>query len=96
MPRPATPTTPVVADEFPITRARGASWRDFTRYLLTAGVFAAGTVGAAAGRPSAVGRGRTPTDRGSADVPESTEYLFRYPTEEDPAILVHLEEERAA
>ena len=24
-------------------------------------------------------------------MPESSEYLFRYPTEEDPAILVHLQ-----
>ena len=66
--------------------------RDFTRYLLAAsGVFATGTVGAAIwatlqsaneGEPRAIVALR--------DVPEGTEHLFRYPTENDPAILVHL------
>ncbi|HMX67285.1 MAG TPA: hypothetical protein PKX25_17040, partial [Microthrixaceae bacterium] len=85
---------PLWRDEFPITSSgeEHIARRDFTRYLLTAsGVFAAGTVGAAAWadlQRSNLGEPRPIVDL--AEVPESSEYLFRYPTEEDPAILVHL------
>ncbi|MEZ5239009.1 MAG: Rieske 2Fe-2S domain-containing protein [Microthrixaceae bacterium] len=81
-------------EEFPLTSAGEelVARRDFARYLLAAsGVFAAGTAGAAvwAGLQRAnVGR---PTELVSlSEVPEGSEYLFDYPTAEDPALLVHL------
>lgn len=86
---------PIWRDEFPVTSAgeEQVARRDFTRYLLAAsGAFAAGTIGAAAWaslQRSNVG-GPRPIVELSA-VPAGTDHLFRYPTEEDPAILVHLE-----
>lgn len=86
--------TPLWREEFPL-ESEGeelVARRDFTRYLLAAsGVFAAGTVGAAtwaAVQRSNVGEPRelVPLEQ----VPEGTEHLFRYPTQDDPAILVHL------
>lgn len=80
--------------DFPYTAAgeEDVARRDFTRYLVGAsGAVAAGTVGIAVwaeidkpdpGEP----RPLAPLD----DVPEGDSFLFRYPSEDDPAILVHL------
>ena len=89
------PTEPELwREEFPYT-ATGEELvlrRDFTRYLLAAsGAFAAGAAGAAvwAGmRRANVGEPRAVVDL--AEVPEGGDHLFAYPTEQDPAILVHL------
>lgn len=80
--------------DFPFTSAGEelVTRRDFTRYLAAAsGAFAAGTLGVAA-----FAAGRDP-DSGEprpvvalAEVAEGSSYLFRYPTEADPAILLHL------
>jgi Rieske Fe-S protein len=80
--------------DFPLTSAGEdeVTRREFVRYLvLASGGFAAGSVGVAlwsslrsvnVGEPRAV----VALDR----VPEGTAHLFRYPTDDDPAILVHL------
>jgi Rieske Fe-S protein len=85
---------PLWREEFPLT-SQGeelVARRDFTRYLLAAsGVLAAGASGAALWatlQRANTGEPRPIVD--VADVPEGTEHLFRYPTEDDPAILVHL------
>jgi len=66
--------------------------RDFTRYLLAAsGAFAGGTVIAALW--ATLQRTNTGSPRpivALSKVPEGSEYLFRYPTSDDPAILLHL------
>jgi Rieske Fe-S protein len=80
--------------DFPYTSAGEelVTRRDFTRYLVAAsGAFAAGSLGVAA-----IASRRTPTPSGPqpvvarSDVPAGDSYLFRYPTADDPAILVHL------
>lgn len=87
--------TPLWRDEFPFTSTgeERVARRDFARYLLAAsGVFAAGTAGAAAW--AALQRSNTGEPRPIVDlqeVPPGSDYLFRYPTDADPAILVHLE-----
>ena len=92
---PADPGAPPLwRDEFPVTSAGEelVARRDFTRYLLAAsGVFAAGSVGAAAWatlQRSNMGEPRPIVELDQ--VPEGAEYLFRYPDEAAPAILVHL------
>ncbi len=81
-------------DEFPFTSdgEERIARRDFTRYLLAAsGAFAVGSIGAAAfaSWPRAnVGAPRPIVELQA--VPEGSSHLFRYPTGEDPAILVHL------
>lgn len=86
---------PLWRDEFPLTSAgeERVARRDFTRYLLAAsGAFAAGTIGAAAWaslQRTNVGEPQRIVEL--AAVPEGTDHLFRYPTGEDPAILVHLQ-----
>lgn len=81
--------------EFPYTSAGEelVTRRAFTRYLAAAsGAFAVGTLGVAA-----VAQARQPTEGGPqaivdlAEVPEGTSHLFRYPTDADPAILLHLD-----
>jgi Rieske Fe-S protein len=90
---------PLVPDEqwrrdFPYTSAGEelVTRRDFTRYLAAAsGAFAAGTLGVAA--IAAVREPATGEPRPVAaldEVPAGSSYLFRYPTDADPAILVHL------
>lgn len=85
---------PIWRDEFPVTSEgeERVARRDFTRYLLAAsGVFAAGTIGAAAWaslQRSNTGGPQRIVDL--AEVPEGTDHLFRYPTSADPAILLHL------
>lgn len=80
--------------DFPLTSAGEdeVTRREFVRYLvLASGGFAAGNVGVAlwsslrsinAGEPRAI--------VALAEVPERSAHLFRYPTDADPAILVHL------
>lgn len=81
--------------DFPLTSAGedDVTRREFVRFLVVAsGGFAAGSVGVAlwsslrsvnVGEPREIVR--------LADVPEGTSHLFRYPTDADPAILVHLQ-----
>ena len=85
---------PLWRDEFPLT-SQGeelVARRDFTRYLLVAsGAFAVGTAGAAVWatyQRANTGDPRPIVDL--AEVPEGSEHLFRYPSDDDPAILVHL------
>lgn len=85
---------PVWRQDFPLTAAGedAVTRREFVRYLvLASGGFAAGNVGIALwsslrsineGEPRPI----VAVDR----VPEGTAYLFDYPDEADPAILVHL------
>ena len=88
------PGDPLWRDEFPLT-SEGEDFvarRDFTRYLIAAsGVFAAGAVGA--GTWATMQRANTGTAKpivGLADIPDDGEYLFKYPGDDDPAILVRL------
>lgn len=66
--------------------------REFVRYLvLASGAFAAGGVGVAAWASlRRVNEGEPRRIVSLAEVPVGTAYLFRYPTEDDPAILLHL------
>ncbi|MCB9376847.1 MAG: Rieske (2Fe-2S) protein [Microthrixaceae bacterium] len=85
---------PIWRRDFPLTSAGEdeTTRREFVRYLVVgSGGFAAGSVGIAlwsslrsinAGEPRRI----VDLDR----VPEGTSHLFRYPTDADPAILVHL------
>jgi len=85
---------PVWRTDFPITSAGEdeVTRREFVRYLvLASGGFAAGSVGVAlwsslrsvnVGEPRAI----VALDQ----VAEGSSHLFRYPTDDDPAILVHL------
>lgn len=90
--------TPAWRRDFPYT-AQGeedVTRREFVRYLvLASGIFAAGNVGIAAwsslqsineGEPRAI----VELDR----VPIGDAHLFRYPTDDDPAILVRLAGDR--
>lgn len=85
---------PLWRDEFPLTSAGEEliARRDMTRYLVAAsGVFAVASVSAAVWatlQKANVGEPRRIV--ALKDVPEGSEYLFRYPTEAAPAILVHL------
>lgn len=85
---------PVWRRDFPLTSAGEdeVTRREFVRFLaLASGGFAAGNVGIAAwsslrsinaGEPREI----VPLDQ----VPEGSAHLFSYPTDADPAILVHL------
>jgi Rieske Fe-S protein len=66
--------------------------RAFTRYLMAAsGAFAAGSLGVAGiASVRRVDHGEPAPIVAVADVPSDTSYLFRYPTHDDPAILVNL------
>ena len=88
------PGDPLWRDEFPLT-SEGEDFvarRDFTRYLIAAsGVFAAGAVGAgtwATMQRANSGKAMPIVEVG--DIPEDGEYLFKYPGDDDPAILVRL------
>ena len=80
--------------DFPITSAGEdeVTRREFVRFLVVAsGGFAAGSVGVALWsslRSINTGEPRPIIDLDQ--VPEGTAHLFRYPTDADPAILVHL------
>ena len=80
--------------DFPFTAAGedDVTRREFVRYLvLASGTFAAGTVATAVWaslRPINHGKPRAIVELD--DVPVNGAYLFRYPTDDDPAILVRL------
>jgi Rieske Fe-S protein len=96
--RPATPPRPVPGrpekwrEDFPYTAAgeEEVTRREFVRYLTV------GSVGAALGSLGLAGMAsvRTPAERVPTeivaldDVPVAGTHLFRYPTEDDPAILI--------
>lgn len=91
--------SPLASDElwrrdFPYTAAgeEMVTRRDFTRYLAVAScAFAAGTAGVAAlATAKEPAKGGPKEIVGLADVEEGSSHLFRYPTEADPAILLHL------
>jgi Rieske Fe-S protein len=66
--------------------------RDFTRYLvLGAGAMAAGNVGIAAWTQlRSINSGDPRPIAALADVPIGQSYLFRYPSDDDPAVLLRL------
>ncbi len=66
--------------------------REFTRYLvLGAGAMAAGNVGIAAWTQlRSINQGEPRPIVALADVPVGQTYLFRYPTDDDPAVLLRL------
>jgi Rieske Fe-S protein len=88
----STPETPKWREDFPYTAAgeEEVTRREFVRYLTV------GSVGAAAGSIWLAGltHRRRPSDVGEIevvaldDVPVPGTYLFSYPTQDDPAILV--------
>jgi Rieske Fe-S protein len=80
--------------DFPLTSEgeEEVTRREFVRYLvLASGTFAAGSVGIAAWnslRP--INRGEARPIIALEKLAAGSAFLFRYPTEADPAILVHL------
>jgi Rieske Fe-S protein len=86
-------TQPWRAD-FPLTSAGEdeVTRREFVRYLVVAsGGFAAGSVGVALWSSlRSVNVGEPRRIVALDEVPEGSAHLFRYPTDADPAILVHL------
>ncbi len=80
--------------DFPITSAGEdeVTRREFVRYLVVAsGGFAAGSVGVALWSSlRSINTGEPRRIVALEQVPEGTAHLFRYPTDADPAILVHL------
>ena len=87
-------TEPIWRDDFPFTSAGEdeVTRREFVRYLvLASGGFAAGSVGVALWSSlRSINTGEPRPIVALDDVPEDGAYLFRYPTKDDPAILVHL------
>jgi Rieske Fe-S protein len=92
-----TPAQPIWRRDFPFTSAgeEAVTRREFARYLvLASGAFAAGTFGIAlwaqarTPAPALAAAAIVPAD----DVPLGGSHLFRYPSADDPAILVHLED----
>ena len=85
---------PVWRVDFPITSAGEdeVTRRAFVRYLvLASGGFAAGSVGIALWSSlRSVNEGEPRQIVALDRVPEGESHLFRYPTDADPAILVHL------
>jgi Rieske Fe-S protein len=87
-------TPPVWREDFPITSGGedDVTRREFVRYLvLASGTFAAGTVAVAAITSLRSVNEGEPRPIVDADRLRSSDtYLFRYPTDDDPAILVRL------
>ena len=85
---------PVWRQDFPLTSAGEdeVTRREFVRYLvLASGGFAAGNVGVAIWSSlRSINEGEPRPIVALADVPPDSAHLFRYPSEADPAILVHL------
>jgi Rieske Fe-S protein len=94
-PRRDTTDEPVWRRDFPYTSAgeEAVTRREFARYLvLASGGFAAGTLGVAAWTSARTPR--PPVDPAPiiavADIGMGASHLFRFPTAEDPAVLVRL------
>jgi Rieske Fe-S protein len=85
---------PVWRNDFPLTSAGEdeVTRREFVRYLvLASGGFAAGSVGVALWSSlRSVNAGEARPIVPLEQVAAGTAHLFRYPTDADPAILVHL------
>lgn len=85
---------PVWRQDFPLTSAGEdeVARREFVRYLvLASGGFAAGNVGVALWSSlRSINRGEPRSIVALDQVPEDSAHLFHYPTDADPAILVHL------
>ncbi len=79
-------------EDFPFTAAGEdeVTRREFVRYLTVASAGAAlGSLGLAAMTQTRVPAERVPTPIVNvADIPVAGTYLFRYPTEDDPAIII--------
>jgi Rieske Fe-S protein len=91
------PTTqPAWKRDFPYESAaeEEVTRREFARYLVAgAGVMAAGNLGLAAWTQlRAINRGEPRALIPLADVAVGATHLFRYPTDDDPAILLRLDE----
>jgi Rieske Fe-S protein len=90
---PGTPV-PLWRRDFPYESAaeEEVTRREFTRYLvLGAGAMAAGNVGIAAWTQlRSINTGEPEPIVALADVPIGASYLFRYPTSDDPAVLLRL------
>ncbi|MEW6269851.1 MAG: Rieske (2Fe-2S) protein [Thermodesulfobacteriota bacterium] len=87
-------TIPKWRSDFPYTSdgEDEVTRREFARYLVLASAsFAAASVGVAAWTSlRTINRGAPRAIVAASTVPPGEAYLFRYPTELDPAILVHL------
>ena len=85
---------PVWRQDFPLTSAGEdeVTRREFVRYLvLASGGFAAGNVGVALWSSlRSINHGEPRQIVALDRVPEGSAHLFNYPTDADPAILVHL------
>ncbi len=86
---------PVWREDFPFTAAgeEDVTRREFVRYLvLASGAFAAGSVGIAAWTSlRKINTGTPQSIVALTDVPVNGSYLFRYPSADDPAILIRLD-----
>ena len=85
---------PIWKRDFPYKAAEeeAVTRREFARYLvLGTGMLAAGNVGLAAWTQlRTINRGEPREIVAVADVPDRGTYLFRYPGDADPAVLLHL------
>lgn len=88
---------PIWRRDFPYTNAgeEGVTRREFTRFLMAASVAAAGGGGLMAWWASlrTIDTGEPQAVVALADIPIGGTHLFDYPTLQDPAILLRLEEE---
>ena len=88
------PDDEIQRESFPFATAaeEDVTRREFVRYLVIAsGAFAAANIGIATWTSTrTVNIGEPRPIIALDDVPENGSYLFRYPTKEDPAILVRL------
>lgn len=90
-------TEAIWREDFPYTSEGedDVTRREFVRYLvLASGAFAAGSVGVAAWASLRhVNKGEPQRIIALDEVPVGGAYLFRYPTQDDPAILLRLHED---
>ena len=88
---------PVWKRDFPYeaTAEEAVTRREFARYLVAgAGVMAAGNLGIAAWTQlRSINQGAPRPIVALADVPVGTTYLFRYPADDDPAVLLRIDEQ---
>lgn len=93
---PEQPVVPIWRRDFPYEAAAEdeVTRREFARYLVAgAGVMAAGNVGLAAWTQlRTINEGEPRAIVALRDLPVGETYLFRYPSDDDPAILLRLEE----